>query len=108
MVGNYTPSSPQENANNAWARLGEELGFDSMTVRPIQGKGQRFFTAVPSETEEAREERLAGEAEEKRGADISKLEAEIDDRRVLLKELAREDAEEAHIAGLECAASEDY
>ncbi len=43
-----TPPSPQENANHAWAMLGKELGFDSMTVRPIQGKGQRFFTAVPS------------------------------------------------------------
>ncbi len=41
-----TPSSPQENANNAWARLGEEMGFDGATVRPMQGKGQRFFTAV--------------------------------------------------------------
>ncbi len=93
-----TPSSPQENANNAWARLGEEFGFDSMTVRPIQGKGQRFFTAVPSETEEARDERLEIEAEDKRLADISKLEAEIDDRRVLLKELARE----AHLEGPTC------
>ena len=85
-----TPRSPQENANSAWARLGEELGFDSMTVRPIQGKGQRFFTAVPNETDAARDERLEIEAEEKRVAEISKLEAEIDDRRVLLKELARE------------------
>ncbi len=84
-----TPPPPQENANNAWAILGKELGFDSMTVRPIQGKGQRFFTAVPNETEEAQEERLAIEAQERRVADISKLEAEIDDRRVLLKELAR-------------------
>ena len=41
-----TPSSSQENANNAWARLGEEMGFDGATVRPMQGKGQRFFTAV--------------------------------------------------------------
>ena len=90
MVGSYTASSPQENANAAWARLGKELGFDSMTVRPIQGKGQRFFTAVPNETDEARDERLEVEAENKRLADISKLEAEIDDRRVLLKELSRE------------------
>ena len=38
------PASPQENANNAWASLGEEMGFDGMTVEPT-GKGDRFFTA---------------------------------------------------------------
>lgn len=51
MIGNYVPASPQENANRAWARLGEKMGFDSDTVRPIPGKGNRFFAAVPSETE---------------------------------------------------------
>jgi len=40
-----TPSSPQENANNAWEKLGQEMGFDHMTVRPISGKSQLFFTA---------------------------------------------------------------
>ena len=39
-----TPSSPQENANRAWATLGEELGFIPMTVKP-NGKGDRFFSA---------------------------------------------------------------
>mgnify|MGYP001562811494 CR=1 FL=1 len=38
------PSSQQENANNAWAALGAEMGFDPMTVRPCEG-GDRFFTA---------------------------------------------------------------
>jgi hypothetical protein len=37
--------SAQENANDAWAALGRELKFKPMTVRPIYGKGQRFFTA---------------------------------------------------------------
>lgn len=37
--------SPQENANDAWAALGKRMGFDSTTVRPVAGKGQRFFTA---------------------------------------------------------------
>ncbi len=46
MVGSYSPASPQENANNAWARLGTKMGFGGATVRPIQGKGQRFFTAI--------------------------------------------------------------
>lgn len=37
-------SSPQENANRAWKSLGDELGFDHMTVQPT-GEGDRFFTA---------------------------------------------------------------
>lgn len=40
-----TPSSPQENANRAWQKLGDELGFDGMTVEPSP-KGDRFFIAV--------------------------------------------------------------
>jgi len=82
--------SPQENANRAWARLGEKMGFDSMSVRPISGKGQRFFTAIPSESVTAREERLAAEAEENRHAEISRLEDEIQERRVRLEELTNE------------------
>lgn len=38
--------SPQENANYAWKKLGKELGFDYMTVKP-NGKGDRFFSAEP-------------------------------------------------------------
>ncbi len=43
----------QENTDNAWKRLGKKMGFNYMTVRPIRGKNNtnRFFTAVPSETE---------------------------------------------------------
>ncbi len=40
------PASPQENANNAWAALGKEMGFKHMTVEP--GKSDRFFTAEPA------------------------------------------------------------
>ena len=39
-----TPSSPQENANAAWQRLGKEMGFVWDTVRP-SGTGPKFFTA---------------------------------------------------------------
>ncbi len=39
-----TPKSPQENANNAWERLGNKLGFKHMTVLP-SNKGDRYFTA---------------------------------------------------------------
>ena len=42
-------STPQENANRAWAQLGEKLGFKFMTVEPISDKGQRFFKAEPQE-----------------------------------------------------------
>jgi hypothetical protein len=41
-------SSPQENANRAWQALGNELGFDHMTVAPT-GEGDRFFTAESRE-----------------------------------------------------------
>ncbi len=44
VFGGMAPRSQQENANDAWAALGAELGFDHMTVRP-NGKGDRFFTA---------------------------------------------------------------
>ena len=57
MIGNSTPSSPQENANRAWERLGKKMGFDSKTARP-SNKGSRFFSAVPSETETQKQERL--------------------------------------------------
>jgi hypothetical protein len=40
-----TPASPQENANRAWAALGEKMGFKPMTVEPVPGKGDRFFRA---------------------------------------------------------------
>lgn len=47
IVGGMAPTSLQENANAAWARLGAKMGFDPMTVRP-NGKGDRFFTAEQS------------------------------------------------------------
>lgn len=34
----------QERANNAWAVLGRDMGFNHMTAKP-NGKGDRFFTA---------------------------------------------------------------
>ncbi len=42
-------NTPQENANHAWTRLGEKMGFKSMTVQPIEGKGQKCFTAESQE-----------------------------------------------------------
>ena len=45
-----TPRSQQENANAAWKRLGREMGFDGMTVKP-DGRGDRFFTADEMDTQ---------------------------------------------------------
>lgn len=45
LIGNSVPRNSQENANAAWAAMGKELGFDHMTVKPVAGKGQSFFTA---------------------------------------------------------------
>lgn len=48
VSGGAAGPSPQETANRAWAKLGRELGFDFMTVRPVPGKGQAFFYAIPT------------------------------------------------------------
>lgn len=45
IFGGREPTSPQENANRAWAALGKEMGFDPMTVRPYGRDNQRMFTA---------------------------------------------------------------
>jgi len=87
MIGNYIPASPQENSNTAWKILGEKMGFDYMTVRPVPGKDQKFFTAVPDETEEQKKERLEKEAEENRQAEIKRLEKEIAEKEDKLNKL---------------------
>jgi hypothetical protein len=92
MVGNHTPPAPQENANRAWAALGEKMGFDHMAVQPVAGKGQRFFSAIPSETAEAQQERLTREAETARQMGIERLEAEIAERQQKLAALTKKSA----------------
>ena len=77
VIGGRPPRSQQDNANEAWAALGEKMGFDSMTVQPIPGKGDRFFSAVPSETDIQRSERLTREAEEKRLRELGEIEAKL-------------------------------
>ena len=81
--------SQQENANSAWAKLGKKMGFDYMTVRPIQGKNNRFFTAIPSETESQKEERETKEKEEKRLKRIAEIKQEIATKEQEIKELER-------------------
>lgn len=41
--------TPQENANRAWGRLAQKMGFKAATVQPIPGKGPKFFTAEPAQ-----------------------------------------------------------
>ena len=45
--------TPQANANTAWMNLGARMGFDHMTVSPVSGKGQLFFTAIKKEPPDA-------------------------------------------------------
>ena len=91
VVGGVPPRSPQENANDAWARLGKKMGFDSNTVQPASG-GDRFFTAIPSETEEHRTARITKEKEEARVKEIEKLTSEILERQERVKALSGGDA----------------
>ncbi len=51
-IGNSWPRTPQENANAAWAQLGKQMGFLSLTVKPIPGYKRRF-TAEAIEPVEA-------------------------------------------------------
>lgn len=98
LIGGHAPSSPQENANRAWAALGAKMGFDPMSVQPT-GKGNRFFSAVPSETEAARTERLARAATEAKERRIAALRTEISERDTELAALlgtAREEGDAAH------------
>jgi len=76
IIWGMAPSSQQENANAAWARLGARMGFDPMTVQP-NGKGDRFFSAIPSETPEHKAARLEQEAETARQNRIAELQASI-------------------------------
>lgn len=46
LIGGVSPPTPQQNANAAWRRLADEMGFDWSTVQAVAGKGDRFFTAV--------------------------------------------------------------
>lgn len=47
IIGGQAPRSQQENANLAWEKLGDILGFKHMTVRP--GNSKLSFTAEPKD-----------------------------------------------------------
>lgn len=73
IIGGSGPRSPQENANTAWKVLGEKMGFDHMSVRPVGNKGRRYFTAIPTETAAQKEIRVARKKDEKRRAHIVRV-----------------------------------
>lgn len=81
-----TPRSPQERANDAWEELGKRMGFDHMTVQPT-GQGDRFFSAVPSETEQHKAERLLREKEEAQRAEVERIKGEIKTLEARLSEI---------------------
>ena len=81
--------SPQEKANAAWRALGKKMGFDHMSVQPIPGKGNLFFSAVPSENETQRAERIAREDEDKKRAEIKRLESVVAEAQNKLAELLK-------------------
>lgn len=87
LIGDYASHTPQQNANAAWQALGKKMGFDFKTVSPIKEKGQRFFSAIPSETDTQKNERLALEEETRRESEIRVLELEIADKRAKLQAL---------------------
>ena len=91
FLGGGTPigGSPQENANAAWSALGKKMGFDHMSVQPIAGKGNLFFSAVPSENETQRAERIAREDEEKKRAEVKRLEGMVAEAQAKLAELLK-------------------
>lgn len=92
MIGGSVGSSSQENANRAWATLGKKMGFKPMSVRPVTGKGDRFFTAIPAETPEQRAEREKREAAQARADHIQRLEQDIAVKTMELNALRRSES----------------
>lgn len=86
-VGGIAPRSQQENANSAWQHLGVKMGFDSMTVKPINGKGVEFFTAIPSENEIDQAKRKEKEFQADIAKQISQSEQEGRDLQVKINDL---------------------
>ncbi len=50
VFGDREPASPTERTHAVWRELGEELGFDWETARPISGMSDRWFDAERKET----------------------------------------------------------
>lgn len=89
VIGGHAPSSPQENANRAWEALGKKMGFDHMTVRPVEGKPSKFFSAVPNETQEQAMERKAKLVQEAKLIEVQRLKQEIAELQAKLEEMQK-------------------
>jgi len=76
-IGNHWNGDTQESVNRAWQSLAAKRGFVWDSCQPVSGKGQRFITAVPSETPEARAEREKADAERKRLQEITDINTTI-------------------------------
>jgi len=46
-IGDYTPSTPQENANTVWKRIAKNHGVKWDSIQPLSNKGPRHFSAIP-------------------------------------------------------------
>lgn len=58
VFGGMPPRSPQQNANHAWQKVGNKMGFYSLSVVPVPGKSDKFFMAEPKpKVVEAEEEK---------------------------------------------------
>ncbi len=79
-------NTSQENANAAWKRLGDKMGFVWDSCQPIPGRPGRFFSAVPSETPEIRAAREEREAIQVKRDNIARLEREVEDAKRRLAE----------------------
>jgi len=87
IIGGIGPRSPQENANMAWEDLGRKLGFNPLSVQPVEGKNGRFFTAETAEEHDKNhvdeEERVMTD-EEKQSLKIQRTDIRREDLRALL------------------------
>lgn len=93
------PPSQQSMANVAWQALGEEMGFDYLTVKPC-GKGNRVFLAEPTGEVRRKEVEMAKrDAVKHVDKDRAKLKA-IEKKAAVVKRLKSEwgDAKDASLA----------
>lgn len=48
IIGDYLPRAPQQNANDAWHYLGQEMGFDGDTAEDAGTGDVHDFIAEPT------------------------------------------------------------
>lgn len=73
--------TPQENANRAWAELGQRMGFDPLTVQPT-GTGDKFFTAILISASPPNDQPLAEATSDTGGASEAPVSEEASDAKL--------------------------